>query len=142
MIDLPTPRFVVDQVPAEAREWVEKTLTGPLNRFLQPLADSLKRVMLGQLNVQVLEYRGLPPTAAAPAEFPSRLTGACVGLVPIFCRQLETNGAAGAPVGALTTPVWSEVVKAGGSGATLRVTSQQTLTSTTRYLLRWLAYGN
>lgn len=149
MIDLSAPRLLVDQVPADARGWVEKTLAGPLNRFLQPLADSLKRVMLDQLNVQVLEHRGLPPTSAAPAEFPSTLTGSCIGLVPIYCRLLEANGQPGEPVGELTSPVWAEVVKSGQRGGTLRVTSQLTTSDASqvvaapgRYFFRWIAYGS
>lgn len=141
MIDLQTPRFVVDHVPAEARTWVEKALTGPLNRFLQPLTDAIKRVMLAQVNVQVLEYRGYPPTVALPADFPSTLSGPCLGVLPLTCRELEGNGALGASVSALTSPAWSEVVKAGQGSGTLRLTSQETLNATARYFIRWLAVG-
>lgn len=150
MIDLQAPRLAVDHVPADARGWVEKSLVAPLNRFLQPLADAIRRVMLSQLNVQVLEYRGYPPTTSLPAEFPSSLTGSCLGILPLSARLLEANGglAPGVGVGELTSPTWVELVKAGAGGATLRVTSQATtsdaattLSAGSKYLLRWLAVG-
>lgn len=148
MIDLPAPRLTTEQVPLEARPWVEKSLMAPLNRFLVPVAAILKRVMLSQLNVQILEYRGYPPTVSLPADFPSTLTGGCIGVLPLLARTLEANGQLGVSVGELTSPHWVEVVKPGQSGATLRVTSQQTdadaattLSGTTRYLLRWIAVG-
>lgn len=141
MIDLPTPRLVLDHVPAEARQWVERALVAPLNRFLQPVADSLKRIMLAQVNVQVLEHKGLPPSTSSPVDFPSTLTGSCVGLWPIYCRELLANGGLGAQVEALVSPLWYEVVKSGQSGATIRVTSQQPLSAAVRYVTRWLAIG-
>lgn len=144
MIDLPSPRLVVEQVPEAQRPWVEKALIQPLNRFLQPLAEVVKRVMLSQLNVQVLEYRGYAPTAANPADFTSALTGPCLGLVALSARRIESNGLLGDEAGALTSPSWREVVTPGTRGSTLRVTSQQTDGGglTAKYAFRWLALGS
>jgi hypothetical protein len=140
---LPVTKLVSEQVPAEHRSWVEASLLGPLNRLLAPLQEALARIFVSQLNVQVLEHRGLPPSTTRPAEFVLSISGKVAGVsAPIYCRVLESSGQEGAAVGALTSPVWTEVSATDRAGGKVRITSQETLTPTTKYVLRWLVLGS
>ncbi len=140
---LPVVKLVSEQVPAEFRPWVEAALLGPLNRLLSPLQEALSRIFVSQLNVQVLEHRGLPPSTTRPAEFVLSISGKVTGVsAPIYCRTLDGSGQEGAAVGALTSPVWTEVSATDRAGGKVRITSQETLTSTTKYIIRWLAIGS
>lgn len=138
---LPLVKLVTEQVPAEHRGWLENSIVGPLNRLFAPLSEAFERVFVSQLNMQVLEHRGLPPSVAHPADFVSRLSGKCAGVAVIYCKVLDSGGQDGASVGALTSPLWVELPATTRGGDKIRITSQQTLTSTTRYTIRWLAVG-
>lgn len=139
---LPVSKLSSEQVPPDARKWVEEALIAPLNKVLPALAATLRRMLLSQVNVQLLEHRGLPPTATNPAEFASELSGQCQGLLLVYARVLDSGGTLGAPVSALTSPEWVEVAETGRAGSRLRITSQPAgLSSGTKYVLRWLAVG-
>lgn len=140
---LPVQKLSSERVPSDSRRWVEESLVGPLNKVLPAITAALKRLMLSQVNVQLLEYKGLPPTSTAPAEFVSELSGPCMGLTPIYARVLDAGGTVGAPVSALTFPEWVEVAESERVGSKLRITSQPAgLSSTTKYVLRWIAVGS
>lgn len=150
MIDLPTPRLVVDHVPAEARGWVERALTAPLNRFLQPLADSLKKIFLSQLNVQVVELKIRIPSssvditevvdwASSKFDTPLTITTATLGVVLMGAYSLDSAGHDSGPMWNLPAPVWQEVTLSGVRN--LRLRYQFGLTSGTMYRLVYLVVG-
>lgn len=140
-VQLPVTKLVADRVPADQRRWVEESIIGPVNRVLPALAAILRRLMLAQVNVQLLEHKGLPPSTASPVEFGSELTGSCQGLIPVYARTLDAGGTLGAPVGGLVLPVWTEVALTDRAGSRLRITAQTGLTDGTKYVVKWLALG-
>lgn len=141
---LPTTKLVTEQVPAEFRPWVEASILAPLNRLLGPLQEALARVYVSQLNVQVLEHRGLPPTTVSPADFQLTISGRAMGVsAPIYCRELTGSGQEGVAVGELTTPVWTEISATDRSGGKVRITSQGGgLVASTKYIIRWICWGS
>lgn len=139
---LPVEKFSVEGAPANVRAWLEATVTAPLNRLMAPLNSILRRIFLSQLNMQVLEWRGYPPTSTNPAEWVSSLSGRCLGVIgPIYVRGLRGSTEEFVAEGAgLSTPAWTETN--GNDGDRLRVTGQAGgLTSTQKYVIRWLAIG-
>jgi hypothetical protein len=141
-------RLTTERVPAEHRTWVEQAIATPVNRVLAPLAAFMRRVMLAQLNVQIIQYRGLPPSSTEPLERALTVAGPCLGVVALGAKLLDSAGAEGNPVGTgvegdggLTVPAWREVISADRGGRLLRITAQAGLTPGLKYSVTWLAVG-
>lgn len=138
---LPVKRLALDHVPAQFRTWVEQALTGPLNRVLVTVEAALGRLLLAQLNVQFLDYKGLAPTTLAPAEFASTLAGPCRGVIPLWASTLDAGGTPASALGSLSLPAWVEVAAKDRSAPKIRITQQSGLSSS-RYAVRWMAIGS
>lgn len=138
------PRLTPDQVPAEHRTWAEAALIGPLNRALEPIGRALTRLLLSQMNMQVLETRLTVPASWTnnALEFSSTLSTPCIGIIPMAATLLDAGGQPLTSLGGLGLPAWEEKAAVGRAGSVLRILSQDTVATSSRYRLRWLALGS
>lgn len=145
-------RLSEEQVPAEHRGWAGRALLLPINRLIDLLRVLLNRGVSLRTNVncQVVERKFTPPSSSSDIteqgdwstsrlDTPLTISGPVLGVQVLACWTLDTAGHDVAPVGNLPSPAWREVVAQGQKH--LRLTYQYGLSSTTKYRLVLLIWG-